>query len=146
MCRAEALTGDHDTPELIWTHAMRSQRLMPQLLQHLGDLALRLRQRNATTYDYTPLPPLVYPELSQEIWCHRYYLRNLCDETRFSNWPIVDHVPLLQVWNSTAGVTGATFRLNVQIRVSFFVVCSLVVISPLSDCRHGASDRKQTFI
>jgi hypothetical protein len=32
-----------------------------------------------------------------QVWCHRYYLRNLCDEERFPDWPIVDHVPFLQV-------------------------------------------------
>lgn len=40
---------------------------------------------------------MTYPELAEEMWCHRYYLRNLCDEDRFPNWPIVDHVPFLQV-------------------------------------------------
>lgn len=30
------------------------------------------------------------------MWCHRYYLRNLCDEIRFPNWPIVEHVEFLQ--------------------------------------------------
>lgn len=29
---AAALTGDSDSPELIWTHRMRSQRLVPQML------------------------------------------------------------------------------------------------------------------
>ncbi len=33
---AEALAGDHDTPELVWTHKMRGQRLVPMLMQHLG--------------------------------------------------------------------------------------------------------------
>lgn len=86
-----------DSPELIWTHAMRTQRLQPQLAAHLGDLAQRLAQRNGCVYEYTPLPPLSYPELAREMWCHRYYLRNLCDETRFRDWPLVDQVPFLQV-------------------------------------------------
>jgi DnaJ homolog subfamily C member 13 len=30
------------------------------------------------------------------MWCHRYYLRNLCDEIQFPNWPIVEHVEFLQ--------------------------------------------------
>ena len=28
---ADALAGDSDTPELIWTHRMRGQRLVPQV-------------------------------------------------------------------------------------------------------------------
>lgn len=42
------------------------------------------------------MPPVTYPELKDEMWCHRYYLRNLCDEVRFPNWPIVEHVEFLQ--------------------------------------------------
>ena len=42
------------------------------------------------------MPPVTYPELHDEMWCHRYYLRNLCDEIRFPDWPIVEHVEFLQ--------------------------------------------------
>lgn len=42
------------------------------------------------------MPPVTYTELRDEMWCHRYYLRNLCDEIRFPNWPIVEHVEFLQ--------------------------------------------------
>lgn len=48
-------------------------------------------------YEYTPPPPLAWPELAGEIWCHRYYLGNLCDEERFRGWPVVEHIQLLQV-------------------------------------------------
>lgn len=42
------------------------------------------------------MPPVTYPELQDEMWCHRYYLRNLCDEIRFPEWPLVEHVEFLQ--------------------------------------------------
>ncbi|KAG2494521.1 hypothetical protein HYH03_007288 [Edaphochlamys debaryana] len=93
---ARALTGDHDTPELIWTHAMRRTRLLPALASHLGDIRLRLAQRCGLVWEYAPLPPLTYPELEGEVYCHRYYLRHLADTVRFPTWPIVEHVPLLQ--------------------------------------------------
>ncbi|KAF5838736.1 hypothetical protein DUNSADRAFT_2280 [Dunaliella salina] len=35
---ASVLRGNNDTPELLWTHAMRYGRLLPQLSQHLGNL------------------------------------------------------------------------------------------------------------
>ncbi|GAB4814092.1 hypothetical protein N2152v2_001138 [Parachlorella kessleri] len=93
---AAALVGDSDTPELIWTHRMRGQRLVPQMLQHLGDFPRRLAQHAHAAYDYTPCPPVGYPELEGELFCRRYYLRHLCDEDRFPRWPLVDHVPFLQ--------------------------------------------------
>eukprot|EP00899_Mesostigma_viride_P016162 jgi/Mesvir1/24547/Mv21885-RA.1 len=93
---ASLFLADSNTPELVWTHKMRSARLIPQLRQHLGTFPTRLAQHTHSLYEYTPMPPLAYPELTEELWCHRYYLQNLCDEARFPDWPIVDHVSFLQ--------------------------------------------------
>ncbi|KFK32462.1 hypothetical protein AALP_AA6G244900 [Arabis alpina] len=93
---AAAMVSDSDTPEIIWTHKMRAENLICQVLQHLGDYPQKLSQHCHSLYDYAPMPPVTYPELRDEMWCHRYYLRNLCDEIRFPNWPIVEHVEFLQ--------------------------------------------------
>ncbi|XP_044464758.1 dnaJ homolog subfamily C GRV2-like isoform X2 [Mangifera indica] len=93
---AAAMVSDSDTPEIIWTHKMRADNLIRQVLQHLGDFPQKLSQHCHSLYEYAPMPPVTYPELKDEMWCHRYYLRNLCDEIRFPNWPIVEHVEFLQ--------------------------------------------------
>lgn len=93
---AAAMVSDSDTPEIIWTHKMRAENLIRQVLQHLGDFPQKLSQHCHALYDYAPMPPVTYPELKDEMWCHRYYLRNLCDEIRFPKWPIVEHVEFLQ--------------------------------------------------
>ncbi|KAJ7978844.1 DnaJ-like subfamily C GRV2 [Quillaja saponaria] len=93
---AAAMVSDSDTPEIIWTHIMRAENLIRQVLQHLGDFPQKLSQHCHSLYDYAPMPPVTYPELRDEMWCHRYYLRNLCDEIRFPDWPIVEHVEFLQ--------------------------------------------------
>ncbi|XP_021903144.1 dnaJ homolog subfamily C GRV2 [Carica papaya] len=93
---AAAMVSDSDTPEIIWTHKMRAENLICQVLQHLGDFPQKLSQHCHSLYEYAPMPPVTYPELRDEMWCHRYYLRNLCDEIRFPNWPIVEHVEFLQ--------------------------------------------------
>ncbi|XP_057538680.1 dnaJ homolog subfamily C GRV2 isoform X1 [Amaranthus tricolor] len=93
---AAAMVSDSDTPEIIWTHKMRAENLICQVLQHIGDFPQKLSQHCHALYDYAPMPPVTYPELRDEMWCHRYYLRNLCDEIRFPNWPIVEHVEFLQ--------------------------------------------------
>lgn len=67
-----------------------------QVVAHLGDFPRRLPQHGHAVYEYAPMPPVDYPELKDEMWCHRYYLNNLCDEVRFPNWPLTDHVELLQ--------------------------------------------------
>ena len=66
------------------------------MLHHIGALPARLAQHQGAEYDFVACPPVSYPELEEEIWCHRYYLRNLCDTDAFAGWPIVDHVPFLQ--------------------------------------------------
>ncbi|XP_038711380.1 dnaJ homolog subfamily C GRV2 isoform X1 [Tripterygium wilfordii] len=91
-----AMVSDSDTPEIIWTHKMRAENLIRQVLQHLGDFPQKLSQHCHSLYEYAPMPPVTYPELRDEMWCHRYYLRNLCDEIRFPNWSIVEHVEFLQ--------------------------------------------------
>lgn len=93
---AAAMVSDSDTPEIIWTYKMRAEQLISQVLQHLGDFPQKLPQHCHSLYEYAPMPPVTYPELRDEMWCHRYYLRNLCDEIRFPNWPIVEHVEFLQ--------------------------------------------------
>ncbi|XP_050212529.1 dnaJ homolog subfamily C GRV2 isoform X2 [Mercurialis annua] len=93
---AAAMVSDSDTPEIIWTHKMRAENLIRQVLQHLGDFPQKLSQHCHFLYEYAPMPPVTYPELRDEMWCHRYYLRNLCDEIRFPNWLIVEHVEFLQ--------------------------------------------------
>jgi len=30
------------------------------------------------------------------VFCHRYYLKHLCDEQRHAGWPLADHIQLLQ--------------------------------------------------
>lgn len=41
---------------------------------------------------YCPIPKLIYPQLEDELFCNQYYLRHLCDEARFPEWPITNHV------------------------------------------------------
>ena len=93
---ATTIVQDSVTPEVVWTNKMRSERLVAQLRAHVGDLPRKLQQHSRYVYEYTPIPPIGYPELDAEVWCHRYYLRNLCDIEQFPGWPIEDRIELLQ--------------------------------------------------
>lgn len=66
------------------------------MLRHLGDFPLRLKEYGHALYEYMPCPPVGYPEIEEELWCHKYYLRHLVDEVRFPDYPITEPVPLLQ--------------------------------------------------
>jgi DnaJ homolog subfamily C member 13 len=39
---------------------------------------------------------VVYKRLEKEIFCHNFYLSNLCDESRFPNWPISEPVEVFR--------------------------------------------------
>ncbi|GKY91883.1 hypothetical protein MPSEU_000159900 [Mayamaea pseudoterrestris] len=84
---AEVFVGNVDTPEVIWSHDMR-MHLIEMVRQHLGDFPLRLYQTNTAEYEYCPMPGIAYERLKNEMFCHNYYLSNLCDEARFPDWPI----------------------------------------------------------
>ena len=47
-------------------------------------------------YSYCTIPIINYPQLESELFCNTYYLRHLCDEKKFPNWPIRDPVALLK--------------------------------------------------
>lgn len=93
---AEVFVSENNTPEVVWTHEMRTRYLLPQIHEHISDFYVRLKQHAHATYEYNPMPPVEYPELDNEIWCYRYYLANLCNEDRFPEWDIKDHVEFLQ--------------------------------------------------
>lgn len=92
---ADVFVGNADTPEVIWTFEMR-KHLIEMIRQHLGDLPLRLFQHNTMEYEYCPMPGVAYSRLAKEIFCHKYYLQNLCDEERFPDWPISEPVELFR--------------------------------------------------
>ena len=92
---AEVFVSNADTPEAIWTYDMR-KHLIEMIKQHLGDFPLRLFQNNTTQYEYCPMPGVAYKRLAKEIFCHNYYLQNLCDEIRFPDWPICEPVEVFR--------------------------------------------------
>ena len=67
------------------------------------------------------MPPLSFERLQDELWCHRYYLRHLCDETRFAEWPIDEPVPLLQAvlsaWQAELKKTPSTMSREEALKV-----------------------------
>lgn len=93
----EIFISNFDTPEVIWNFEMR-KHLIEMVHQHLGDFRLRLWQNTTTQYDYCPMPGVAYDRLEKEMFCHNYYLNNLCDERRFPEWPIAEP---LEVFRAT---------------------------------------------
>ncbi|MGK3739153.1 MAG: DnaJ family protein C protein 13 [Bacillariaceae sp.] len=91
----DVFVGYSDNPEVIWDLDMR-KHLIEMVRQHLGDFPKRLWQNTTTQYEYCPMPSVAYKRLEKEIFCHNYYLKNLCDETRFPNWPISEPVEVFR--------------------------------------------------
>ncbi len=91
----ETFVGYSDNPEVIWDLEMR-KHLIEMIRQHLGDFPKRLWQNTTTQYEYCPMPGVAYKRLEKEIFCHNYYLKNLCDEVRFPNWPISEPIEVFR--------------------------------------------------
>lgn len=59
---------------------------------HIGEFTPRLRAHVAARYPYLAVPAVRYPHLERELFCNMFYLRHLCDQQRFPDWPIPDPV------------------------------------------------------
>lgn len=92
---SEIFLGNFDTPETIWDNEMR-RRLIEKVSMHLGTFPLRLQTHTKATYAFVPIAPIVYPELEDELFCHIFYLRHLCNTEKFPEWPIANQVELMQ--------------------------------------------------
>jgi hypothetical protein len=113
---AGVFTGDCDTPEVIWTHSMRVHlmaMLLQHLSDARADdddddddddagddiddddddneagsgrNIDRLREHTGWEFTFCPIPPVRYARLQGELFAHRYYLGNLCDQDRYPDW------------------------------------------------------------
>lgn len=92
---AETFLGEFDTPEVIWNSEMR-RLLIEKISAHLTDFTPKLRGHTMARYPYLAIPVISYPQLENELFCHIFYLRHLCDTKKFPNWPISDPVSLLK--------------------------------------------------
>ncbi|XP_077081132.1 dnaJ homolog subfamily C member 13 isoform X1 [Siphateles boraxobius] len=92
---SEIFLGEFDTPEAIWSSEMR-RLMIEKIAAHLADFSPRLQSNTRALYQYCPIPVVSFPQLDYELFCNIYYLRHLCDATRFPNWPIRDPVKLLK--------------------------------------------------
>uniref|UniRef100_A0A3B3Y3K6 J domain-containing protein n=1 Tax=Poecilia mexicana TaxID=48701 RepID=A0A3B3Y3K6_9TELE len=92
---SEIFLGEFDTPEAIWSSEMR-RMMIEKIAAHIADFSPRLQSNTRALYQYCPIPVISFPQLDNELFCNIYYLRHLCDTTRFPNWPIRDAVKLLK--------------------------------------------------
>ena len=92
---AETFLGDFDTPEAIWSHEMR-RLLIERIAAHIGDFTPRLQSNTRSLYQYCSIPIIQYPQLENELFCNIYYLRHLCNTTKFPDWPIKEPIKLLK--------------------------------------------------
>lgn len=93
---------------------------------------------------------------SRQIWCYRYYLRTFCDEARFGDLEVVDHVPFLQARaecskqinsSHTACRSSARYAASPNTRLLPLLHCGLAApasVATLSPQKHGVSSLATT--
>ena len=67
-------------------------------------------------YSYCTIPIINYPQLEDELFCNTYYLRHLCDEQKFPDWPIRDPIGLLKdclnMWKAELEKKGSDMSID----------------------------------
>ena len=66
--------------------------MIEKIAAHIADFSPRLRSNNRSLYQYCPIPVVNYPQLEKELFVNIYYLKHLCDTTKFPDWPISEPV------------------------------------------------------
>lgn len=113
---AEVFLGEFDNPEIIWNTAMR-RHLIERIAVHVADFSHRLTSNVRALYQFCPIPLIDYPELAQELFCHVYYLRHLCNKQRFPDWEIRDPVRYFLYFKVVSVFYSAESK-NAEFRVS----------------------------
>lgn len=93
---AEVFLGEFENPEIIWNTEMR-KNMIDKLRVHVSEFSCRLTSNVKALYVYIPIPPIEYPQLEEELFCHYYYLQHLCNEAKFPNWPIREPLVFLRL-------------------------------------------------
>ncbi len=80
---------------VIWSVKMRNH-LVSMVHRHLGNFPERLKEHTTAKYEYCPIPAISYKVLDKELFCHNYYLNNLCDQERFPDWEVREPVTVFR--------------------------------------------------
>ncbi len=80
---------------VIWSVKMRNH-LISMVHRHLGNFPKRLKEHISAKYEYCPIPAISYKVLDKELFCHNYYLNNLCDQQRFPDWEVREPIAVFR--------------------------------------------------
>lgn len=112
---ASAFLQECENPEIIWSTEMRSF-MISKIAAHVFEFTTHLLNNSHTVYQYCPIEKVEYLALKNELFCYEYYLRHLCDTSRFSHWKIRDPVrflsELLQRWKAELAETPESLTLE----------------------------------
>ena len=83
-------------------------RLQSAIRKHLGHFPFVLQQKMMEQYEFCPIPNINYDRLQCDLYCKKYYLKNLCNEEKFPDWPISNPTEVFQEclrqWDDTINV------------------------------------------
>jgi len=119
---SEVFLGNFDTPEAIWNHEMR-RFMIEKIAAHISDFTPRLLSNTHAMYQYHPVPKVNFPALEHELFCNIYYLRNLCNTTKYPTWPIKNQVCRLPCFVNFLEKRNANFFF-----LSFLFTCRLICL------------------
>ncbi|CAJ0944421.1 unnamed protein product, partial [Mesorhabditis belari] len=138
---AEVYLGEFDNPEVIWNNKMR-RHLIERIALHISEYSARLMSNVKALYTFCPITEVDYPELESELFCHVYYLRHLCDQQRFPNWPIRDPVAFLRsclaAWHEEIDRKPPAMSIE--------MACETLGIDPTNDQWMDAANTRRAYL
>uniref|UniRef100_A0A915KD93 Uncharacterized protein n=1 Tax=Romanomermis culicivorax TaxID=13658 RepID=A0A915KD93_ROMCU len=122
------------------------RHLIEKLANHVADFSRLLPANCKAIYQFCPAAPVIYEELRGELFCDFYYLRHLCDEQRFPDWPIAKPVVFLkaclETWMKEVEKKPENFSVQdacqtLEISVEDLKFCLLCICSELKQYKYA---------
>ncbi|ETW05761.1 hypothetical protein, variant [Aphanomyces invadans] len=73
---ADVFAFQADDHRVLWTESMRDH-LQDMLHEHLAPFVCRLHQDSTATFEYSPMPPVIYMQLQDDIYVYNMHLSRL---------------------------------------------------------------------
>jgi hypothetical protein len=120
---SKIFVSDCDSPEVIWNRTMRNN-LVNLIEEHISDFFKLFQEDNSSTYRFLAIPPIFYDGIDDELFCHGYYLCNLCNESKYPEFSVEEpklfFIECIETWKRLLGKSNQQSIISVDEALSFF--------------------------
>ena len=123
---------------VIWNPVLRNH-LVTLIEEHINDFLMLWKKDNTTTYNFLSMPSVSYDGLDDELFCHNYYLCNLCNESKYPDFSVEEpklfFMECIETWKRLLGRSNQEYHKSVDEAFLFFGL----------DTSNNAKDLRMTY-